>query len=606
MQKTSGQGFHCRMALLLAALLLGQPACADWRWSEVDEVVALSDVHGAHDGFRRALAASGVIDAEGGWAAGDRHLVITGDLLDRGADSRAVMDLLMRLEGEAAAAGGRVTLLLGNHEVMNLVGDLRYVAPGEYAAFAAEETPEERAAWRERFLARATATTPAAELAAQFERAHPPGFFAHRRAFRADGQYGAWLLGKPFVVVVNDTAFAHGGLSPAFAALGLERLNETLGSEVEAYVRALATLVDAGLLLPGDGFYAHAKLLAALPPAEYPPEVEAAIATISSSPMPSVHDNGSPTWYRGHVGCPAILERSRLDAALAAVKAGRIVIGHTPTANREVVGRIDERIIEIDTGMLTSYYGGSAHALRLPAGGVPSVIGEDGTLVLGGVLPDPRPEGRGSLSAEAITALLRDGTLSAGERREDGGVAVTVMDGEQGLPAVFYEAPSKRSLPAVAAFRLDRLLGIGLVPITVRRALDGRDGALQVLPEKAISEGERAQAQAGGGAWCPLPDQWQSMYLFDALVFQDGRSPGQILYDREAFQLFLVGNNDAFGTKSSRPRYLSEVELDVTPAWRAALGTLTPELVEREFGDVLDGRQRRALLKRRDRLLEGS
>ena len=67
--------------------------------------------------------------------------------LDRGADSRRVMDLLMRLEQEAARAGGRVHLLLGNHEVMNLIGDLRYVADGEYAAYQDVETAEERERW---------------------------------------------------------------------------------------------------------------------------------------------------------------------------------------------------------------------------------------------------------------------------------------------------------------------------------------------------------------------------------------------------------------------------------------------------------------------------
>ena len=63
------------------------------------------------------------------WAAGRAHVVSLGDLLDRGADSRKVMDLLMRLQGEAAAAGGQLHVVLGNHEAMNLLGDLRYVVP---------------------------------------------------------------------------------------------------------------------------------------------------------------------------------------------------------------------------------------------------------------------------------------------------------------------------------------------------------------------------------------------------------------------------------------------------------------------------------------------
>jgi hypothetical protein len=70
--------------------------------------------------------------------------VSLGDLLDRGADSRKVMDLLMRLQGEAHAAGGQLHVLLGNHEAMNLLGDLRYVDAGEFAAYKDMESAAER------------------------------------------------------------------------------------------------------------------------------------------------------------------------------------------------------------------------------------------------------------------------------------------------------------------------------------------------------------------------------------------------------------------------------------------------------------------------------
>ena len=92
-----------------------------------------------------ALTAAEIVDGELAWSGADAHLVIVGDILDRGPDSRAAMDLLMKLETEAEAAGGRVHVLIGNHEAMNLVGDLRYVAAAEYAAFAEEEQAEERA-----------------------------------------------------------------------------------------------------------------------------------------------------------------------------------------------------------------------------------------------------------------------------------------------------------------------------------------------------------------------------------------------------------------------------------------------------------------------------
>ena len=132
---------------LLSISLQFQAVAEDWRWSGVERIVAMSDVHGAFDAMTVTLAKAGVIDEQHRWNGGATHLVITGDILDRGPDSRKVMDLLMRLEPEAVAAGGQVHLLLGNHEVMNLVGDLRYVSKKEFAAFADDETTKHRDRW---------------------------------------------------------------------------------------------------------------------------------------------------------------------------------------------------------------------------------------------------------------------------------------------------------------------------------------------------------------------------------------------------------------------------------------------------------------------------
>ncbi len=104
-------------------------------WSGVERVIAVGDVHGDYEQLVAVLQSAGVIDREGKWVGGKAHLVQTGDMLDRGPDSRKVMDLLMRLEGEASKTGGRVHVLIGNHEAMNIYGDLRYVSAGDYASF---------------------------------------------------------------------------------------------------------------------------------------------------------------------------------------------------------------------------------------------------------------------------------------------------------------------------------------------------------------------------------------------------------------------------------------------------------------------------------------
>jgi len=243
------------VACMLLPLLLSPAALADqYRWSGVQRVVAISDPHGAYDAMVITLANAGVIDSELSWSGGESHLVITGDLMDRGADSRRIMDLVMRLEEEAIESGGMVHLTLGNHEVMNLAGDLRYVALGEFAAFADEESAEERDKWFERYREQAALKSimvPNDEkLRAAFDEDRPPGFYAHRRAFGSEGKYGRWLLQKPLVVVINDVAYVHGGLPQMVADYNLENLNDEMQSQLRNYVRQLEVLQDAGLIDP--------------------------------------------------------------------------------------------------------------------------------------------------------------------------------------------------------------------------------------------------------------------------------------------------------------------------------------------------------------------
>lgn len=144
---------------------------------EGGRIVALSDIHGQYDLMVRLLRAHRVIDANDDWAIGRDHLVITGDVFDRGDKVNEVFWLLFQLQRQAQAAGGAVHFLLGNHETMVLYGDLRYIHP-KYAEVA-------------RLLGR-----PYAAL------------------YGADSVIGGWLRTRPVMLKLGDTLFLHGGIAP--------------------------------------------------------------------------------------------------------------------------------------------------------------------------------------------------------------------------------------------------------------------------------------------------------------------------------------------------------------------------------------------------------
>lgn len=100
-----------------------------------ERLVAIGDLHGDLDSVQRAFRLAGAIDATGSWIGGKLVVVQTGDVVDRGDDDKRILDWLDRVQADAKAAGGEVILLLGNHELMNVAGDFRYVTPGGFAAW---------------------------------------------------------------------------------------------------------------------------------------------------------------------------------------------------------------------------------------------------------------------------------------------------------------------------------------------------------------------------------------------------------------------------------------------------------------------------------------
>lgn len=589
------------IALLALLLLATGSHASDWRADGVERVVAIADVHGAYEAMVETLGNVGVLDEDLGWAGGESYLVIVGDLLDRGPRSRDALDLLMRLEGEAEAAGGKVQVLIGNHESMNMIGDLRYVSKSEYDAFADDETRSQRDRW---FRAWERRVGPGRLNQQRFDSLFPKGYFALREAFSADGIYGKWLLEKNVIAVVNGTAFVHGGLPPEVADLGLDGVNRGLKQDLVDYVNALAVLAEAEVLLPTDSFYDHEKIVEAyMPPLDVSQEVLDAVAVVRKLGDAPVLNSDGPLWYRGNIACSEIIEGHRLQASLDALGADRVVVGHTPTPTRKVLQRFGGRVIEVDTGMLNFYYKGSGNALVME-GDELRVFNQSGTDPYEPIA-HPRRVGMrsGNLSADALQQLLATGEIVSKPRKERGRTLVQVSDDTNTVSAIFSKRGSKGFFPDVAAYRLDRLLGLDMVPVTVRRTVGKAEGSLQFFPEKTSDEGERASSGDGGSAQCALPLQWEAMYVFDVLIYNEGRSLQRMLYDPSGWRLILVEHERAFKNAKGRPPHLAKASVPVSDGWRDALAALDDTVLAEQFADVLDSRRLAALGARRDELL---
>jgi hypothetical protein len=193
-----------------------------YRFAVPERLVAFGDVHGDLAATRRVLRLAGAIDERDNWIGGKLVVVQTGDQLDRGDQERRILDLFSKLEEQARSAGGAFHVLNGNHEIMNVAGDFRYVTPAgftEFSDIAFSHLPES-------LLARI-----------------PEKARGRAAAFLPGGQYARQLARRNTIVVVGETVFVHGGVVPEHVTYGPGRINAEVSRWMNGELRQLPEIV---------------------------------------------------------------------------------------------------------------------------------------------------------------------------------------------------------------------------------------------------------------------------------------------------------------------------------------------------------------------------
>jgi hypothetical protein len=400
---------------------------------------------------------------------------------------------------------------------------------------------------------------------------------------------------------MDGTAFVHGGLPAAIAGKTAADINAEQSTALRDYLAAVSELEAAGVVHRENDLRERAALaeryVAATAADSATRRAARRVAAFASSPLLG---GDAVFWYRGTAACSAPIEHTRLENVLASLGADRVVIGHTPTRNR-VVTRLSGRVIRADTGMLPAY------------GGTPAAVVVQGDTIralhataFAESSPDVEARAVGlavpGLSDGDIENLLAEGRVLSRTARADGTELWELERGGTAVAAVFRVGPRSGALADVAAYRLDRLLELDLVPVAVRRDSDGQVGSLQLDVTALPTETQRA-VDLGADAACPLRDQWNAMYVFDVLAHNDERRPETMRYRRSDLALVLTNNEGLFGTATDMPLYLRQTRVEVSEYLATRLRRLDESSLAQALGDVLEASQRTALLARRDLLI---
>ena len=600
-------------ASFLVASLAAGSARADestWEWQGVDRVVAIGDTHGTYDKLVEILQGTGLIDESLAWVGGDDHLVIVGDTVDRNPDDRPIFDLLIRLQDEASAAGGHVHVLLGNHEIMNLVRDLRYVPDGSYKYWKDDEDPKEIKQLAKRYnLMRRRA-----RQENDFYDRFPPGYFARLESFDADGQYGKWMLDLPGVVKINEVAYVHGGIAPQFAAMGIAGINAETERLLREHLEAREILEQAKILnpfvtFPGIQGGAEFAIQNAREYSLSGEVLEAAQSILDFTAQPIFREQG-PYWYRDLSWNDERMERAAFDEAMELLGTEKMVVAHTPTRNSTITARFAGRLYRLDTGV---YAGGGPQALIIAGDDVRVYDVTSGTkqYATNDAPQGDRPAPSWGEASDAETErLLREATvvdrkdLGRGRTRP---VLVTLQNGSVEHLAVFkgIDDPVEmdRFQHEIAAYRVDRKLGLGMVPVTIETELDGKRGSLQAWVDGAVDLESVENYNIESNDPARIERLFEHAKVFDFLIGNNDRGASDTLLLLPANEMRLVDHSRAFLTDSTfiSPADDSFPEVDVELA--AALRALDRAWMQTKLDGLLSQEQIDALLARRDLLL---
>jgi len=318
-------GFGRRAAgaliVLLAAAAAVSPLSAEQRgpiFTGVERVVAVGDLHGAYDNFVTILKDTKVKILDDGlrWIGGKTHLVQIGDILDRGTGARKIFDLIRRLEGEAQATGGRVHMLIGNHEAIALMG-LSFDYEGAVTVEQFQDfLPERYRAEKEAEFRRQAG--PGADLTSLWEKLGRTDLGAQSAYFNfLREHYGRWIADHDTAVMIDGVVFVHGGLNEEYSRWPLERLNRAVSLEL---LRVMAN---------------------------------------PQAPTQILFDPRGPLWYRDDAGKDEAIMAGEIGRVLGNLDAKALVVGHTASVGSRTLNlsRFDDRVWTIDTGIWEPFSG---------------------------------------------------------------------------------------------------------------------------------------------------------------------------------------------------------------------------------------------------------
>ena len=588
-RKTSGIILSCLLGLnLFVYLHADSRQCV---WKDVERIIAVGDIHGAYDSFVKILKAAGLVDDKLKWSGGKTHFVQTGDILDRGDNPKDVFDLIKRLEIEAVEVGGKVHMLLGNHEEMNITGIVfrnpEYVSAKQFASFLPDNYRKKKENEFRSQLQKASKGDN------NFDPSFLDSYFETKwRGVMEDkyiqglyvntfnSEYGRWLLEHNAVIKINDIIFAHGGISEKYSTWTLQRINDAFRKELNEYRLAYKRKTQ--------------------------PRIQLEILYMPDSPL----------WNRDYALKDEKTYGKITDKILENLNANYMIIAHTPLGSPVILEnqediisfrtRFDRKIWLIDTG-ISDYYFGILSYLRIENGKFKmsewreKEYEEEEPFEPSQIAPE-------DISREDLEYFLKNAAVvdvnKGAVPGRTGAWKINLDNGEVKRRAMFKVVDETRPerLPdsykyELAAYALDKLLDFQKIPPIIEREIEDTWGSLQIRIEDCFGLDELQRKDIPPRDSQAFANALDEINVFENLVYNKRKELDDILIQKESWKIFRVDFSEAF---SPTPDLIPEQKITrCSKTLFQNLQELSDEVIKDRLAIYLNDEEMSALLSRK-------